>query len=210
MSSELTKIPKCPNCGIYLLIGFLTGIDDLAAEHNWKIGPNRNIPMSELDACATGCVCHSCPRCRTDLDSYLDNFLPDRIASRDRELQIQNHPTLGNTPSRINAKYTEDNDHNPMIREECPNCNGSGQDLTISFDESTFNCPQCAGLGYTGVAVKCFTNEKPILPVQPNKHGWIECPHCNQRFLPTDKNAWTGLRHRKCGQKIAISGPDDA
>lgn len=48
--------------------------------------------------------------------------------------------------------------------------------------------------------------EESILPVDvtPNAHGWVECPCCGKRFLPSDSNVFKSGSHLICGQKIDV------
>lgn len=112
-------------------------------------------------------------------------------------------------PCRGEATFTDENDHNPLVLARCPKCGGH---TTIGIAgppgiESDVTCPACGGAG-TNFEVEPYypeaVSKSELIDVAPNAHGWLECPRCNRRFLPTDGNVWTGLRHRPCGQKIRI------
>lgn len=65
------SFPRCPKCGVILLVGFMPGrfLAELQAKRGWKIGRfGQSIPKKEWDAVVTGCVVHNCPRCKTALD----------------------------------------------------------------------------------------------------------------------------------------------
>ena len=67
-------IPRCPRCGIYLIIGFVPGqfLEELTSKHGWLIaGRGQQVSKKHADAVVTGCVVHNCPRCKTNLDVYL-------------------------------------------------------------------------------------------------------------------------------------------
>jgi len=110
-------------------------------------------------------------------------------------------------PRRAAAKFTYENDHNPLIREDCPRCRGTG---TISQDDETdegwvaekTTCPKCEGEGITGGVVPYFINDAPLREACTYADGWIKCPSCGKRFSLSDPACWTGLRHITCGQKI--------
>ncbi len=66
--SESPQFPRCPRCGLFLIVGFVTGpfLSDLKAKHGWTIGRfDRDSPRDRWDAAVTGCVVHRCPRCGT-------------------------------------------------------------------------------------------------------------------------------------------------
>jgi phage FluMu protein Com len=44
------------------------------------------------------------------------------------------------------------------------------------------------------------------IEVDQYKEDWVECPKCNVLFNLRDKNQWTGLIHKPCGQRIVIRG----
>jgi hypothetical protein len=59
--------PRCPKCGLYLIVGFVHGqfVADLKARHGWKIGRyDQGVPQEEWDAAVTGSAAHRCPRCK--------------------------------------------------------------------------------------------------------------------------------------------------
>ena len=96
-----------------------------------------------------------------------------------------------------------------MVLQDCPKCHGSGtfcqevrqEDGDVAVLES---CPQCNGEGATGHIEPYFKNNSPEMSVVPYIEGWIRCPNCSRKFALKDKNAWTGQRHIRCGQKITV------
>ena len=180
-------------------------ISKLKNELGWTIGRlDRGVPKKQLDAYVTACVCHSCPRCNKNLDDYLIEFIPSLREERERQRQIQEHPILSKYPSRNDAEFTKGNDHNPLILEKCSRCSGNGQDQELPTCEKIKNCPDCDGLGFTGKLIKFFSNDEPIQSIVKNNAGWVKCPFCKRSFKTYDNNAWTGLRHKYCGQKLNI------
>jgi hypothetical protein len=43
-----------------------------------------------------------------------------------------------------------------------------------------------------------------LVDVVPNAHGWVQCPCCGTRFLPSDSNVFKNGTHLVCGQKINV------
>lgn len=112
-------------------------------------------------------------------------------------------------PRRALAAFTDENDHNPVVQEDCAHCHGRGKCCHVDCEDgrpvaSLDTCCACGGRGTTGRVIPFFTNVNPPMGATPNPNGWIKCPHCGVRFKPTDRHAWTGLRHVNCGQKIRI------
>ncbi len=112
-------------------------------------------------------------------------------------------------PRRDLAQFTDENDHNPLVLGDCRRCLGSGTRCFHYPDGSHAHdtCDVCNGSG-TSFDVESYfparvANLDPI-DVTPNDFGWLKCPRCGVRFLPTDLRVWTGLRHRPCGQKIRV------
>ncbi|MGH7193130.1 MAG: hypothetical protein ACREJM_06290 [Candidatus Saccharimonadales bacterium] len=51
------SFPRCPKCGVILLVGFMPGgfLGELQAKHGWKIGRfGQSVPEREWDAVVTG------------------------------------------------------------------------------------------------------------------------------------------------------------
>ena len=75
-------VPQCPKCGIYLIVGFVTGqlLDDLKSQFGWLIARHdQGVSKKDAHAIVTGCVVHNCPRCNTNLDAYLSSQSPDNV-----------------------------------------------------------------------------------------------------------------------------------
>jgi hypothetical protein len=120
-----------------------------------------------------------------------------------RKAEIRRRLRIGAFPRRSEARFTEENDHNPTVLQDCPRCYGSGKACEESAGcAELFLCPDCDGSGITGETEPYFSSSEPPIDAVPNRHGWLKCPKCGWRFLLTDPNAWTGKRHLKCGQKI--------
>lgn len=47
---------------------------------------------------------------------------------------------------------------------------------------------------------------EPAQSAEPDASGWVTCPGCAFRFSSSDSVAWTGRRHRRCGQRIDLAG----
>ena len=45
----------------------------------------------------------------------------------------------------------------------------------------------------------------PAMEAQTSLLGWIKCPGCGGNFKFSDRRAWTGYRHRSCGQRLLIT-----
>lgn len=39
--------------------------------------------------------------------------------------------------------------------------------------------------------------------------GWVRCPSCGFKFKITDRQRWTGVRHRRCGTEINLENIAD-
>jgi len=109
------------------------------------------------------------------------------------------------------VEYTDDNDHNPLVKEECPACSGIGEreELVERVTEQGprqniewIRCAMCNGSGRGERLVRLFDNDSPTVPVEVGPDGWLTCPCCKWRFTTRDSNVWTGRRHKKCGQRI--------
>src|SRR5262249_25292789 len=68
---ELSQFPRCPRCGIYLIVGFGTGpfVDELKARFAWKVlRYDQGVRRAEADAVVVSCAGRHCPRCKSDFD----------------------------------------------------------------------------------------------------------------------------------------------
>lgn len=117
-------------------------------------------------------------------------------------------------PRRSSAAFTDENDHNPQVLQDCPACSGSGKSCHHNSSSSgeTYSlevCTSCSGKGVTGEVEQYFADDAPEVPACADDSGWITCPKCDWRFALRDKRAWTGRRHLQCGQRIRVveTGP---
>lgn len=130
------------------------------------------------------------------------------MTPEERKEQIRHRLKLSKYPRRANAVFTDENDHNPLILEECPRCHGTGQ--VDIYDENTSIyalevCPDCLETGITGEVVPYFENLSPAMEATKRDDGWTKCPRCGWRFSARDSAVWTGLRHKRCGQKLKFT-----
>src|SRR5215510_11245510 len=51
--------------------------------------------------------------------------------------------------------------------------------------------------------------EDDVLSVTADEEGWVRCPRCDIRFTARDRRAWTGRRHRRCGQRLRLEVWDE-
>jgi hypothetical protein len=49
----------------------------------------------------------------------------------------------------------------------------------------------------------------PALEAKKNPLGQIKCPGCGIRFKMADRRAWTGYRHKSCGQRLLITNVEN-
>ncbi len=67
-------VPRCPECGVYLIVGFVTGgfVAGLKQRFGWRIARfDPGISQRDADAVVTGCAAHNCPRCGCGLNERL-------------------------------------------------------------------------------------------------------------------------------------------
>ena len=55
-----------------------------------------------------------------------------------------------------------------------------------------------------GVLPLTYNDIKVSLEVKANENGWALCPTCERKFKVTDKNAFDGIKHLRCKQKLKI------
>ena len=124
-----------------------------------------------------------------------------------RKSEIRRRLTAAQNPRRAQAQFNAENDHNPIVLQDCPKCYGTGITCEHRSPDviAQIECSTCSGDGITGKTETFFNNDAPPMGATPNEHGWIKCPNCGTSFMHTDRNAWTGQRHMKCGQKITIN-----
>ena len=113
-------------------------------------------------------------------------------------------------PRRSDATFTSENDHNPQVLQDCPDCDGHGtcchHDVTCDGAQThaLHVCTACRGTGISGEVEPYFPDDLPEVSACADELGWVTCPRCDWRFALTHKGAWTGRRHLLCGQKIRI------
>ena len=79
--------------------------------------------------------------------------------------------------------FNDENDHNPIVAQTCPECGGAGRRSAVTRISdavvwSRVACTACFETGYVDSAVSFFNNDNPIAIVQGNQFGWIKCPAC--------------------------------
>jgi hypothetical protein len=123
--------------------------------------------------------------------------------------EIQRRLLVARYPRRDAADPRSAPDHNPLVLEDCPTCQGRGEKCEVREGASTlWECPDCRGEGITYALVPRFANDNPPVAVRVAEDGWVTCAHCGLRFALTDKDRWTGLRHVTCGQRLLLEpGP---
>lgn len=126
-----------------------------------------------------------------------------------RKAEIRRCVTLLRYPRRAKAAFTDENDHNPMVLQDCPTCFGSGKVCQHwSEDDGSRDvldlivCAACNGSGVTCEVEPYFSKELPEASARADAAGWLTCPGCGWRFTLRDPHAWSGRRHMRCGQKI--------
>ena len=113
---------------------------------------------------------------------------------------------------RKNVAFTAENDHNPLVLEDCTRCRGYGKYDTYaesgSGDRSTslHRCEVCSGSGHSDTYARYFDNDAPPVAVQVRANGSLACPCCGWNFTVGDRAVWTGWRHARCGQRIRLIG----
>lgn len=124
-----------------------------------------------------------------------------------RKDEIRRRLTLARYPKRSNAQFTDQNDHNPLVLQNCPTCHGTGHVGESSPEhslEAEVICGTCEGSGVSDLVELYFDNGPPEAQATADAKGWLTCPNCRCRFTIHDRRAWTGRRHLRCGQKIKI------
>ncbi|HZH16690.1 MAG TPA: hypothetical protein VE057_20215 [Archangium sp.] len=123
-----------------------------------------------------------------------------------RKEEIRRRLRLSRYPRRDAAVFTDENDHNPLILEDCPRCGGR-RTVCTSPSPDTYvldECPACGGLGTTTEVVPYFADTGPEAEAVVDEHGWLTCPRCERRFSTRYRQNWTGRRHLTCGQAIRL------
>ena len=117
---------------------------------------------------------------------------------------------------RDDVAFTADNDHNPLVLEDCPRCNGYRKYETYTNLDATgfarqidlHRCEVCSGTGHSDVRVRYFDNDSPPMEVQVRPNGSLKCPCCGWSFTTGNRTVWTGWRHARCGQRLRLTGSD--
>ena len=118
--------------------------------------------------------------------------------------ELQRRVLLAKYPRRSTALLNAAPDHNPLVLEDCPACHGSGRRCVEDGEVSVLaECTDCAGVGTTYAVVPYFSNTAPPHTIDADD-DWTACPCCGRRFSLRDPNAWTGLRHVRCGQLLLL------
>lgn len=74
----------------------------------------------------------------------------------------------------------------------------------VSWDSDALRIPATAYAETLGsIAMKTKYDK---IEVDQYKEDWVECPKCSVLFNVRDKNQWTGLIHKPCGQRLMIRG----
>lgn len=133
------------------------------------------------------------------------------MSNEERKADIRRRLTLMRYPRRSAAKFTDENDHNPLVLQDCPQCYGTGHVGESWVEdgspvEANVLCTSCGGSGVTGQAEPYFPHDVPEKTTHADAEGWLTCPNCNWRFTTRDPRAWTGRRHLRCGQRINVVG----
>jgi hypothetical protein len=128
-----------------------------------------------------------------------------------RKADIRRRLTLMRYPRRSKARFTDENDHNPLVLQDCPACDGWGavSEYRTEGDAAVHTrvvCRACGGTGVTGQVEPYFAEDAAEAVARADADGWLTCPGCRWRFTVRDRNAWTGRRHLRCGQKIRVEG----
>jgi hypothetical protein len=119
--------------------------------------------------------------------------------------ELRRRVRLAKFPRRAAAVVHDAPEHNPLVLEDCAACLGSGHRCVEEAGTAVLSeCQACAGSGITEGIVPYFNNDAPSRPVRLGDDGWVTCPCCSYRFSPRDANAWSGLRHFRCGQRLLL------
>ena len=118
---------------------------------------------------------------------------------------------------RSDVAFTSDHDHNPLVLDDCPRCNGYRKyDVFTDPDPETgiarqidlHGCEVCGGSGRASVQVPYFDNAAEPITVRLPANGLLRCPCCGWGFNVRDRAVWTGWRHGRCGQRIRFITSD--
>lgn len=126
----------------------------------------------------------------------------------ERRLLLARFPRA-NGASDVPLVFSDDDDHDPLVLEDCPACRGRGTRCDESDGMARLDtCDACDGAGTTFALVRHFANDAAPVEVTVDASGWVTCPGCHRRFSTRASSAWTGRRHMRCGQRITLAlGP---
>jgi nitrite reductase/ring-hydroxylating ferredoxin subunit len=134
------------------------------------------------------------------------------VNADERKAEVRRRINLLKYPRRSKTLFTEANNHNPTVLQDCPSCGGTGHVGGSWLEggmpvEADYVCPACGGSGITGEAEPYFSTDWPLADAEADDGGWVTCPRCGWRFTIRDGRAWTGHRHLRCGQRISVCPP---
>ena len=136
------------------------------------------------------------------------------MPDNERRLALEEKLRSSPHPPRANARFDAENDHNPLMLQDCPECGGTGKrDIRSESARGgsiwTYGeCSACRGTGITGDVEHYFLTDAPEVTVIPDSKGWLRCPGCGIAFTIRDPYRWTGYRHLRCGQRIRTENKD--
>src|SRR3954466_13557356 len=99
----------------------------------------------------------------------------------------RDHPPLKlrHQSLRGDVAFTADNDHNPLVLDDCPRCNGYRKYETFTDPDPKTGiaqqvdlhwCEVCGGSGHTGAYVPYFDNVAEPVRVRLPANGSLRCP----------------------------------
>jgi hypothetical protein len=123
----------------------------------------------------------------------------------ERRLLLAKYPRASGR-SDVPLVFSDDDDHDPLVLEDCPSCHGRGTRCDERGGVASLDaCDACDGAGTTFELVRYFASSAPAVEVAADDEGWATCPGCSYRFSTRSPAAWTGRRHVRCGQRIVLT-----
>lgn len=107
-----------------------------------------------------------------------------------------------------------------LLHEHLYGAKNDSRDELITADDIAFALSELLGipdwrvpLGFDyiedGEAQECPLTEivtaADILPIIPNKEGFVQCPGCSYHFSVRNTDSFDGKKHKSCGQRLAIA-----